>query len=311
MLKSKVEAILFLTDKPMRAQAIARIVNEDVQIVRQAILDLIHDYEERSSGLEIADDNGYIIQVKDEYASIIDEFVPMEMPVSLIRTLSAIAIKQPVMQSEIIKIRGAGAYDHIKELMVRELIIKKEEGRSPTLSTTKKFQEYFRLSHDAKSLRTQLRKEDKVAAKELEGTDGDAPNLHPESIESDQAKQLEVLFDTSPDSSLVFRPEDLQGTIAPPGSDLGSVGSAQENDGLDPENDITVMVDDMAGEDSSSQREKDEREADVPSINVSVSPDMSSNEVESAAAIRSKFDGTSGGSSETTDKSPESDNSDE
>ncbi len=306
MLKSKVEAILFLTDKPMRAQAIARIVNEDVQIVRQAILDLIHDYEERASGLEIADDNGYIIQVKDEYASIIDEFVPMEMPVSLIRTLSAIAIKQPVPQSEIIKIRGAGAYDHIKELMLRELIIKKEEGRSPTLSTTKKFQEYFRLSHDAKSLRTQLRKEEKELTKDVTGDgDGDgvgdggqgdnaAPNIHPESLEPGQAKQLEVLFDSSPDSSLVFRPEDLDG-VAPAGADLGD--------------DITVMVDDMGSE------EVNENSNDIPSINVSVSPDLSVN-VEKAALRQGKLDadrregtnpGTNHGSSELTDKSPESD----
>lgn len=299
MLKSKVEAILFLTDKPMRAQAIARIVNEDVQVVRQAILDLIHDYEERASGLEIADDNGYIIQVKDEYASIIDEFVPMEMPVALIRTLSAIAIKQPVMQSEIIKIRGAGAYDHIKELMTRELIIKKEEGRSPTLSTTKKFQEYFRLSHDAKSLRTQLRKEDKIATKEAAGTggDGDAPNIHPESVEADQAKQLEVLFDSSPDSSLVFRPTDLDGTLAPLGADL---------DRSDIDNDITVMVDEIGAGDNTSPGEDD-----VPTINVSVSPEMTSNDVESAASVSRKFDGTISGSTETTDNSPESDNNDE
>ena len=113
-LKSKIEAVLFLTDKPLRAQAVARIVNEDVQVVRQAILELINDYETRQGGLEISDDDGYIVQVKDEYASIIDEFVPMELPTSLLRTLSAIAIKQPVAQSEIIKIRGVGAYDHIK-----------------------------------------------------------------------------------------------------------------------------------------------------------------------------------------------------
>lgn len=163
-LKSKIEAVLFLTDKPLRAQAVARIVNEDVQIVRQAILELINDFETREGGLEISDDDGYIIQVKDEYASIIDEFVPMELPTSLIRTLSAIAIKQPVPQSEIIKIRGVGAYDHIKELIERELVIKKEEGgRSPQLTTTKKFQEYFRLSHDAKSLRQELKDADKPA----------------------------------------------------------------------------------------------------------------------------------------------------
>ncbi|HEY9718228.1 MAG TPA: SMC-Scp complex subunit ScpB, partial [Trichormus sp.] len=113
---------------------------------------------------ELADDNGYIIQVKDEYSSLINEFAPLEVPLALLRTLSAIAIKQPVQQSEIIKIRGAGAYDHIRELMIRELIIKKDadEGRSPLLSTTKKFQEYFRLSGDGKSLRTELRKKDKT-----------------------------------------------------------------------------------------------------------------------------------------------------
>jgi segregation and condensation protein B len=157
-LKAKVEAILFLTDKPLKAQAIGRIVNEDVQIVRQSILELIHDYEGRESGLEITDDDGYMIQVKDQYAAIIDEFVPLELPTALIRTLSAIAIKQPVCQSEVIKIRGAGAYEHVKDLLERELIQKTEEGgRSPVLTTTKKFQEYFRLSRDAKSLRDELK----------------------------------------------------------------------------------------------------------------------------------------------------------
>jgi len=215
MLKSKIEAILFLTDKPMRAQAIARIVNEDVQLVRQSLLELIHDYESRNGGLEIADDNGYIIQVKDQYTSIIDEFVPMEMPISLVRTLSAIAIKQPVPQSEVIKIRGAGAYDHIKELVERELIVKKEDGRSPLLSTTKKFQEYFRLSHDAKSLRTELRKQDKESESSqssADPADGTMPDNCGDSVDGamptkivDSAQQLELIFDQSPDSSLVFR----------------------------------------------------------------------------------------------------------
>lgn len=242
----------------MRAQAIARIVNEDVQLVRQAVLDLIHDYEERASGLEIADDNGYIIQVKDEYASIIDEFVPMEMPVALIRTLSAIAIKQPVAQSEIIKIRGAGAYDHIKELMTRELIIKKEDGRSPLLSTTKKFQEYFRLSQDAKSLRTQLRKEEKVALKENEGGEGDGSDAGntSDSNNSEKAQQLEVLFANSPDSSLVFRPNDLKG--APPmGLDFPGDGSPRRAD-LSTE----AIIDSLTGDDSDRASDDDTTSSD-------------------------------------------------
>ena len=163
VIKGKIEAVLYLTDKPLRAQAISQIINVDVDVTRQAILDLINDYDERKGGLEIADDNGYILQVRDEYSTIINEFAPLELPTALVRTLSAIAIKQPVMQSEIIKIRGAGAYDHIKELLERQLINKHDEGRSPTLTTTKEFQDYFRLTKDGKSLRTMLAKEAKAA----------------------------------------------------------------------------------------------------------------------------------------------------
>ena len=192
-LKAKVEAALFLTEKPVKASAVAKIVGEDLDKVRRTILELIRDYEERDLGLEIADDNGYIIQVKDEYATLIDEFVPLEIPTSLIRTLSAIAIKQPVMQSEIIKIRGAGAYEHIKELMERDLVNKKEEGRSPTLTTTKRFQEYFRLSKDGKSLRQILIRQDKEAEAELEGDNENIENT--ESTENNS-------FDASPDQNI-------------------------------------------------------------------------------------------------------------
>jgi segregation and condensation protein B len=185
-LKAQIEAILFLTDKPIKAAAIARQVNQDVQIVRQALLELIHDYEDRDGGLEIANDDGYAIQVRDEYASIIDDFAPMDMPIALVRTLSAIALKQPVTQSEIIKIRGAGAYEHVKELMIRELIQKKEEGgRSPALSTTKKFQEYFRLSQDAKSLRQDLSKQ-KKDAENPDNADGGIENIEGVNTEFDE-----------------------------------------------------------------------------------------------------------------------------
>ena len=162
-LKAQIEAILFLTDKPIKALAIARLLNLDVQIVRQALLELIRDYEERNGALEIADDNGYVLQVKDDFSAIVEQFLPVEMSVALIRTLSAIAIKQPVMQSEIIKIRGAGAYEHIKELLEKELVAKEETGRSPILTTTKRFQEYFRLTKDATTLRQSVKKMEKAA----------------------------------------------------------------------------------------------------------------------------------------------------
>ncbi len=167
-LKAKIEAVLYMTEKPLRAQAIAGIVGEDLQIVRQALLELIHEYEERDGGLEIADEDGYSFQVKDQYSNLMDEFLPIEMSAAQLRTLSAIAIKQPISQADIIRIRGAGAYDHIKELVQRGLVSKREDekARSPMLSTTKQFQEYFRLTKDGKSLRQYLKRQMKKKEKE-------------------------------------------------------------------------------------------------------------------------------------------------
>jgi len=193
-LKTHIEALLFLTDKPLKAQAIARTLNQDVQAIRQAMLELINDYESRNGALEIADEDGYMMQVKDEFSSLVDEFAPFEMPTALVRTLSAIALKQPVSQADVIKIRGAGAYDHIKELEIRELIHRREDGRSPILTTTKKFQEYFRLSKDGQGWRQELNTVTK-AGKEESGETVSAESQAPVAV------QLDV-FDASPDSSM-------------------------------------------------------------------------------------------------------------
>ncbi len=195
-LKNHIEALLFLTDKPIKTAVIARTLNQDVQDIRKAMIDLINDYEDRNGALEIADEDGYMLQVKDEFSGLVDEFAPFELPTSLVRTLSAIAIKQPVCQSEVIKLRGAGAYDHIKELLIRELIHRKEDGRSPILTTTKKFQEYFRLSKDGQTWRHQLetatnkdRKEDEQVTVEK--------NVQLELFESSEPAAAEVVAETT------------------------------------------------------------------------------------------------------------------
>ncbi len=152
-IKAKIESILFLTEKPVKAQAIASLINEDSSVVRQTILNLIQEYESRDTALEIVSENGYMIQVKEDYSNLLNDLNPVELSQAAIRTLSAIAIKQPVNQSEIIKLRGSGAYDHIRELLEKDFISKHDDGRSPKIMTTKKFQEYFRLSKEASDIR--------------------------------------------------------------------------------------------------------------------------------------------------------------
>ncbi|EKE02416.1 MAG: putative transcriptional regulator [uncultured bacterium] len=153
-LKPRIETVLFITAKAMQIDEIAEILKEDPAEVESALLDLIMDYSSRETALEIDDEDGYIIQVKQEYMDIVEKLVPVELKPAVLRTLSVIAIKEPIRQTKLIELRGQSAYDHILELLDKGLITKKKDknGRSFVLKTTPKFAEYFKLKGDTKSL---------------------------------------------------------------------------------------------------------------------------------------------------------------
>lgn len=151
-LKAKIEAALFASGKALKINEISEILNASNEEVEENLLELIMDYASRDGALEIDDEDGYIIQVKEEYSDIVETLVPAEIPDSILKTLSAIAIKEPLLQSSLINIRGMGAYDHINYLHEKELITKKPKGKSYILKTTTKFKEYFKLTGDTDAI---------------------------------------------------------------------------------------------------------------------------------------------------------------
>ena len=167
-LKAQVEAVLFVSDTPLKAGAISKMLNAPYDDVQSSLVQLIQEYEDRSGGLEIGTDDGYIIQVKTQYLNIVTDMMPLELNPGPMRTLSAIALKEPVLQSEVIDMRGSGAYEHINELVEMDLITKKPQGLSYTLKTTKKFEQYFRLTQDANKIKERLQEQASRLAKEKE-----------------------------------------------------------------------------------------------------------------------------------------------
>ena len=160
-LKSRIETVLFVTAKALSSQEIAEILEEEVDNVEEAMLDLINDYSFRDGALEIDDEDGYILQVKEEYIDIVEKLVPVELTQAVMKTLSVIALKEPVRQTYVKELRGAGAYEHIQELLQKGLISRKKDpnGRSFNLRTTQKFKEYFKLKGDTELLSKLIDKE--------------------------------------------------------------------------------------------------------------------------------------------------------
>ncbi|MCQ2739425.1 MAG: SMC-Scp complex subunit ScpB [bacterium] len=153
-LKSRIEAVLFITAKVLQVEEIAEILGEESDIVEEALLELIMDYASREGALEIDDENGYILQVKQEHLDIVEKLCPVELKPSVLKTLTVIALKEPIRQTLLKDIRGSNAYEHVQELIDKGLVSKNKDknGRSFNLKTTKKFNEYFKLKGDVKTL---------------------------------------------------------------------------------------------------------------------------------------------------------------
>ncbi len=152
-IKGKVEAVLFVTNRPMQIMEISEIVGADDFDVEESLMELMNDYAFREgSALEVDDSDGYILQVKEDFKPVLDTMMPMELTPGALRTLSAIAIKGPLLQSDLVELRGSTVYDHIPELVTKKLITKNRAGRSYRLKVTKNFHEYFKLRGDKKEL---------------------------------------------------------------------------------------------------------------------------------------------------------------
>jgi segregation and condensation protein B len=75
-----------------------------------------------------------------------------------LKTLSYIALRQPVAQSYLVRVRGNLAYGHVRQLRDMGLISEEKLGRSKVLRTTPSFSDYFNLSQDSHLMKKQIQK---------------------------------------------------------------------------------------------------------------------------------------------------------
>lgn len=147
-LKQKVEAVLYLKGQPMTLAAIAVALGCESEDAEIGLIDLISEYAHRDSALEIVEtDAGFALRLRSEFEDLVNKLIPVDLGRGALRTLAAIALKKNIVQSELIELRGAGAYQHVQELVEQGFIKKKRqvEGRSSVLQVTAKFHQYFEI----------------------------------------------------------------------------------------------------------------------------------------------------------------------
>ena len=154
-LKPVIEALLFVADEPLQFKQICKVlghVSEDD--VRAALDELLAEYDERESGLEIREiAGGWRISTRPQHHEFIRKYLKSRPSARLsfpaLETLAVIAYKQPITVPEILEIRGVTSSSAIKTLLEKRLIVtkgrKETVGRPMLYGTSKEFLIQFGL----------------------------------------------------------------------------------------------------------------------------------------------------------------------
>ncbi|WP_411876312.1 SMC-Scp complex subunit ScpB [Vulcanococcus limneticus] len=151
-LPARMEAILYLKGRPLSLGELAEIAGVERDAAELGLITLMADYAHRDTALEIRQEGQrYSLQLRDGLGDLVQNLLPVDLSTAALRTLATIALKKRVLQSELVELRGSGAYDHIKELLAQDFIERKRqsEGRSFWLSLSEKFHRTFAVSNDA------------------------------------------------------------------------------------------------------------------------------------------------------------------
>lgn len=147
-LANKIEAILYLKGQPLTIARIAEYAGCEREAVKESLVELMTDYAHRDGALEIVETgDGYCLQLRESYQDLVQTLIPVDLGVGALRTLAAIALKGSIAQTDLVELRGSGAYQHVQELVSLGFVKKRRQsdGRSYWLQVTDKFYQYFQV----------------------------------------------------------------------------------------------------------------------------------------------------------------------
>lgn len=150
-----IEAILFVSGDPVKAEELAHSMNLTIQEMDAALEALAEHLALESHGLQLNRSGGEVfLSIRPEYAPQVEAFLqPLEKrPLSqaVLETLSIIAYRQPVTKADVEQVRGVKCDYSVQALLSKGLI--EEAGRRDTLGrpilyrTTDAFLRHFGIS---------------------------------------------------------------------------------------------------------------------------------------------------------------------
>ena len=154
------EAALYVSGRALTLEELSNIIGKSQSTIQKLLDDLSFEYNQKSGALEVValPKDRYALQLKPELTPRVGKLIPGGLlSFASLQTLVFIALKQPIIQSELVAQRGTHSYDHIRDLVEKKFVDAIPEGRSKLLTTTKLFADYFGLDSDRIKLKAQLK----------------------------------------------------------------------------------------------------------------------------------------------------------
>jgi len=155
------EAGLYVAGRPLDLKTLGSVTGtRSKKKVRKLAKALVENYRNRDTALEVLELEGerFVMQLKAEYTGKVRKLATRPLlSAGPLKTLSYIAFRQPIPQTQVIDVRGHHAYGHLRQLEEMELIVREGIGRKKMIRTTEFFADFFGLSHDLRTMKRQLK----------------------------------------------------------------------------------------------------------------------------------------------------------
>jgi segregation and condensation protein B len=217
-LRGLLEALIFASDKPMKALELARIASAPVKQVRALLPQMKESYAGRGFLLdELA--GGWLFRTNVQFAPFVRELTaerPVRLSRAQVETLAIVAYRQPVTRPEVDDIRGVDSGATLKLLLERDLVRilgkKDEPGRPILYGTTTQFLEFFGLKSlkDLPTLRefTELSEESRLVAEAELGESGLASAAHPTVPPEPEPEARDTIAPEAPSTGKIDDPDE-------------------------------------------------------------------------------------------------------
>ena len=157
---ARLESALYSAGRPLTIEELIKATGTESRQKTIAVLEsIIKKMKNMFKAIEIVTlpDGSYVFQLKPEYSSSVRKYASKPLlSRATQKTLSYIALEQPISSKQLLEVRGSGVYGQLKELRQLNFIEHQNIGRLKIYSTTEKFQKYFGIDGDVNTLKQKL-----------------------------------------------------------------------------------------------------------------------------------------------------------